>query len=650
MRSYCFKLVTTFICIFTAAAAQAQITADGTLGKPGALTGPHYRIESELGKQVGGNLFHSFGQFNVNTGESATFTGPDSVQNIISRVTGGGKSLIDGWLRSEIPGANLYLLNPGGVLFGKNAKLDIGGSFHVSTADYLRLGENGRFDATQPEISNLSVDPPSAFGFLSDSPKGISAEGVLLANPGKTLSLTGGDVVITGGALAAEGGQVHVAATASPGEVIPTDSGPEITSSGNLGKISLSQGAQINVTGDPSGDIYIRGGQFEIKDEGTSLISETGNADGGDIDIRVSEDIAISDGAVLSAAGFGDGKGGNISLNAANLKMTGGGIANAEVAGAGPGGAISVTAGSVEISGYGQSYKSGLYAETGGAGDAGSISVSADEFTLSDNGTISALTVGAGNGGDVSLNVKKLDINSGGTIDTSSRKSGAGGNIAITANESVSISGPKSSLIGSLDASAYSSGNGGQISVVTENITLSAGGTIQNLSAGEGHAGDVSVNAGRLDINSGGTVDTSSRKSGAGGNIAITANESVSISGKGDLLSNLDASAYGSGDGGNISVITEAMVVSDDAVVQNSSVGKGRSGDISLNADRLEISRGGQILTNVFSSGQGGNISISCYFRRRGIRGKRLICRCNAGQQRKCRQYRRFGRSSDSQR
>ena len=91
----------------------------------------------------GNNLFHSFGQFNVQTGESATFTGSSTVENVIGRVTGGQQSLIDGQLRSEMPQANLYLLNPSGVLFGPNATLDVPGSFHVSTADYLKLGDNG---------------------------------------------------------------------------------------------------------------------------------------------------------------------------------------------------------------------------------------------------------------------------------------------------------------------------------------------------------------------------------------------------------------------------------------------------------------------------------------------------------------------------
>jgi filamentous hemagglutinin family protein len=90
------------------AVSQAQMTLDGSLGRRGPLAGPHYRIGAELGQLRGSNLFHSFGQFNVPTGGSATFTGPTTIANILSRVTGGQPSAIDGVLRSEIAGANLF--------------------------------------------------------------------------------------------------------------------------------------------------------------------------------------------------------------------------------------------------------------------------------------------------------------------------------------------------------------------------------------------------------------------------------------------------------------------------------------------------------------------------------------------------------------
>ena len=126
------------ILVTTLAAANGaqvgQVVMDGSLGRAGALSGPAYLVTPDLGRQTGGNLVHSFNQLNLVKGESAAFSGPASVQNILARVTGGASS-IDGKLSSTIAGANRYLLNPAGVMFGQNASLDVTGSFVVSTAD-----------------------------------------------------------------------------------------------------------------------------------------------------------------------------------------------------------------------------------------------------------------------------------------------------------------------------------------------------------------------------------------------------------------------------------------------------------------------------------------------------------------------------------
>ncbi|MBY0431163.1 MAG: filamentous hemagglutinin N-terminal domain-containing protein, partial [Rhodospirillales bacterium] len=161
LKRYC--AAAAMLCV-TESPAWAQIATDGTMGKAGVLTGPNYTIGADLGRQVGGNLFHSFGQFNVNTGQSASFTGPGSVSNIIGRVTGGSPSTIDGTLRSAIQGANLFLLNPSGVLFGPNARLDVTGSFHASTADHLKFADGATFSASAPNGSTLTLANPVAFG------------------------------------------------------------------------------------------------------------------------------------------------------------------------------------------------------------------------------------------------------------------------------------------------------------------------------------------------------------------------------------------------------------------------------------------------------------------------------------------------------
>jgi len=180
-----------------ASSTHAEVVLDGTLGFRGALDGPNYKIGAKLGQQHGGNLFHSFSDFNINIGESATFSGPNSVQNIISRVTGGNPSHINGLLRSTIPEADFYFLNPYGIMFGEGAQLDVQGSFHASTADTLRFADGSEFNARHPEQPLLTVAPISAFGFLTDAPSAITIEDSFLSvSEGNTLSLIGGDLRI----------------------------------------------------------------------------------------------------------------------------------------------------------------------------------------------------------------------------------------------------------------------------------------------------------------------------------------------------------------------------------------------------------------------------------------------------------------------
>ena len=167
---------------------------DNSFGSAGVLSGPNFKIPDALGKTVEGNLFHSFSEFSLQTGQSATFTGPDSIQNIIGRVTGGKVSQIDGLIQSEIADANLYLLNPNGFLFGKNAKVDVDGSFTVSTRESLKLGEDGSFNAINADQSVFVSAAPEAFGFLGENPGGkIMFQGSRIVT-GSGIGLVGGEV------------------------------------------------------------------------------------------------------------------------------------------------------------------------------------------------------------------------------------------------------------------------------------------------------------------------------------------------------------------------------------------------------------------------------------------------------------------------
>src|SRR3954471_11520699 len=138
------KLGPLLAALLAAGPVQAQIVTDGSVGPKVSLRGGEIEIGAKLGTRRGDNLFHSFEKFGIATGQTATFTGPGAIKNVISRVTGGEASNIDGKLASTVGKADLYFINPAGVMFGPHAKLDVPGSFHVSTARELRFADGAR--------------------------------------------------------------------------------------------------------------------------------------------------------------------------------------------------------------------------------------------------------------------------------------------------------------------------------------------------------------------------------------------------------------------------------------------------------------------------------------------------------------------------
>jgi filamentous hemagglutinin family protein len=571
--------------------SQAQVTLDGTFGAAGPLTGPQYAVTAEQGLTRGNNLFHSFSQFDLQTGESATFSGPASIQNILSRVTGNAPSRIDGTIRSEIAGANFFLINPKGLLFGPNAVVDVSGSFAGSGAHYLKLADDARFVAAlDADDSQLSTAPVAAFGFLNSSGGSVQVHGQLQAGPGTSLSLVGSSVSLMDGArVVAPEGDIQLQGVTSVSEIdLPARSPVGVT-------VGLSPD-------DPSrpGSVIIRGGRLVVNNATVSATTT-----GGDIDLSLSDSVDILTGGQILTRNSADTLGGNILIDTASLLVDGqDGPLPTRIA----------------------AETTGNLPETTG----GNIIVQSEQIELRQGAEISVSSFGAANAGRVELYTQTLRLDgsdrpqfptqiSANASPVIGSTAGAGGEIVIRAEavELQRFSGILAATTG--DAAA------GAVDIQANSLSL-ANGAVTTFTAGSGQGGEIRIQAGHLtmdgpfaSITALTTGLTDRAPAGNGGLIRIDANRL-------DLLNDagISANTFGDGQGGNIQIVADAILL-DRATFQRGSLpgitaaslptffggGQGgRGGDISIITGSLRMLNGMPISTTTATSGDGGNLHL----------------------------------------
>ena len=570
--------------------ATAQIIPDGTLGPESSQLIDTSAVEQLIrgGARRDENLFHSFEQFSIGDGGKVTFDNPAAVQRVFSRVTGDLPSEIFGTLGSTGT-ADVYFLNPNGIVFGPNAQLDVGGSFVASTADSFEFSGLGLYSARNPESpSSLLTILPSALQFGQVLPPGsITAQAATLQVPeGESLVLLGGDVTLSGTDLTAVGGRVELGAAAGAGTVeVAVDGRLTFADGLTRGSVALEDNAgndaNIDVRGSDGGDISVTARSIDIVDSllfaGINRGLGTDDSQAGDIVLNATEYVRARDnGRVLNQhAPNASGSGGNIEITTAILEVLDG---------------------------------SNLSASTFGRGDAGSVVISVEErvtFGTSENGADGgdAFSIvasgGIGDGGNIEIDTSVLEVLNGSELSAGTFGQGDAGDILISASGSVQFSGSNES---------------GTVSKAASRIQED----------GVGTGGNIEIETPVLEVLDGAQLQTRTDGTGDGGNIIINASEGVtfarrSASGRFGSAAVSDVGPDGTGNGGSVDITTSVLQVLDGARLLAGTLGNGNAGRIFISAEERVTfgtsengTDGGDAFSIVASSGigDGGNIEI----------------------------------------
>lgn len=535
----------------------ADIVTDGSLGGVAqSLPKPQgeYAITQSLGRVQGSNLFHSFSKFDVATGETANFQASNAIFNILTRVTGGTASQIDGTLKSNST-ANLWLINPAGWVFGKDAKIDVNGALHITTANALGFKDGGQF-LTDPAVkSSLSFADPIDYQFTQARQGNITIDATtnIVLEPGKNFVAVGGDLSFRNSHIVAPGGRILLGSNAGTGVWREENFNLVQREGTQQGTISISDTqapalsrpsltvSELPVANQPGG-ATTNAGVIQLTAQSVNLknaiLSALAMDDGKGGSIRINSANIHLDDSQLATRAFDDQNAGNISIRGNNLVLTGTDktgsqiTADTRVRSTGNSGDIDI----VLANNLQMDNRSFITSKTSGQGSGGDITIAANSINLDETAEISVKTdTGSGNAGNIKLQSDRLTLdNNSSIVSSTERGTGDAGTITV-ASRAVSLN--NASTIAS-NSSGDSIGKAGSIvlashgtladrSLILQHSRITTSTNIRNGDTTKrGDGGNINVDTGTL-VMKGGFIQANTQTTGKGGLVNVTAQQAL---------------------------------------------------------------------------------------------------------------------------
>ncbi len=606
------------------------------------------------GTEAGINLFHSFAQFSVEQGYRVNFVSPSgSIQNILVRVTGSNPSNISGTLStSGASNPNLFLINPQGISFGQNARLQLEGSFVATTANGIAFGEQGLFSASNPNNPALLTINPSAFVFnqpvaqeINNNSQAIATVG-LKVDEGNSLLLVGGDVTLNQGIVTAPGGRVEIGGLKGTGIIGLNVDGQKLKLSfpdgAERSKVTLTRGTVDTMSGG-GGDIVINADALLLNNSSlmTGIKGNFGSigAQAGNIELNATGLITFTGSTVSNSVDRGStGDGGDILIKAGALNISLGGEVYTSTFSQGNAGdifiqvddAISLNLSSIHTN---PSPVLSSLSQPASAGNGGFIDIKANTLGLTNGALIYTTTYNRGSSGSINIDVEQLTLNNGSQILSNTLGAGEAGDINIQASESVIIAGlnPREGFSSRVAAGSrvvagsesQNSGASGDINVTTPNLWVSDGAVLSTLTKSISQAGNITINVDKLMLTNGGQIVASTFSNGRAGDISVKATDSVIISGSIDEnieRPSQDNDGFNSGlfvgvrgiqlaEAGNISVDTPSLRIYERGTI-SAETNAGEGGNINISSQDIRLRNDSQISASAREQGNGGNIDI----------------------------------------